>query len=108
MKFFHRADQDDLCETGFTSISGIVGGRIILNEPYYSGDEAIITSRREGGKYRWIGLRLLIEVPTPFRRMFEMDYGRYKEVRGVNWWVCLDLCRFGLSRFAYGSRARAG
>jgi len=87
MHYFHKASVDELTKTGFTLLQGYVGG-VTIDE----FDWGRFNQIRDGGEWRSIGIRIVIDVRVPFSR--------------VNIWFRTDLfwmrCDAGSSEFCCG------
>lgn len=71
-----------------------------------TGAEIELSVICEGGRKRFEGVELIIDVPTPFRKRFDLDFGRLHRVLRANAWLRIALCRGGYSGIWWGIRPR--
>lgn len=116
MKLFHRAEIDDVCKPGFTWVRGIRDPKIDYEYKWVEGEHVdgeedvmcAVVDKTPPVEVTWYGLRIIIHIPIPFKRMwYHPDFGRKeRELRKMNWWINIELFRFGEMRVATGTMPR--
>jgi hypothetical protein len=112
MKYLHVARFDDRTQTGLTFLHESTVRRWFRWNWRFALRPSADYGRIRFGWYRAtrivrdFGIRIVVVLPTPFRKVFTLDHGRYHAWRGVNWWVCFELTTDRLPQLHCGESPR--